>query len=265
MLAPMLGCIKAGPPFVVTETLAVYEAAMIYRDRHPGSGFLRDLNICEPKHIAILEEWVGRRDPPAAKLLGDLRTQSEKSNERLDEWLNMYFGGDEVERSRDKRDAEGNWRISWEVASELMAAIASGAITPTHIERDPQGQPILLVCPIRLADLSAIARRRGDAGEIVSSLLTWYVESKETSTASAAAFVAVYIAQAQAAGRLPTKSGLEAAWHDVGSKFHRDALRTAFDAEMGEDAPARGRPRGSQGTHRQIKSPNFLSARFCDF
>jgi hypothetical protein len=195
ILAPeALGPIKAGQPFVVTETLAVYEAAMIYRDRHPAGGFLRDLNIYDPKDIAKLEDWIGRRDPPTAKLLGDLRrTEPEESNEPPDEWwlnmfvggnmewLNMYFGGDDVQRSRDeaqrrryKRDAEQNWRISWAVASELSAAIASGAITPIHTERNPQGRPIPLVCTIRLADLLAIARRRGDAGEIVSSLATWY-------------------------------------------------------------------------------------------
>jgi hypothetical protein len=176
--APVLGPVKpvkAGPPFVVTETLTVHEAAMMYRDRHPGSGFLRDLNIYDPTHIAKLEDWIGRRDLPTAKLLGDLRTQpEEEGDKRLDEWLNMYFGGDEARRSRDKRDAEQNWRVSWEVASELSAAIASGAITPIHTERDPHGRPIPLVCTIRLADLLAIARRRGDAGDIVSSLATWY-------------------------------------------------------------------------------------------
>jgi hypothetical protein len=204
VLAPLpLGPIKAGPPFVVTETLTVHEAAMIYRDRHPAGGFLRDLNIYDPKHIAKLEDWIGRRDPPPAKLLGDLRMEPEEpepkkkapepeEKARIDEWLNIYFGGDEVKRRNDeeierrndeiqrrnKRDAEQNARISWEVASELSAAIASGAIRPTHIERDPQGRPIPLVCTIRLTDLLAIARRRGDAGEIVSSLATWY-ESAE--------------------------------------------------------------------------------------
>jgi hypothetical protein len=221
VLAPLpLGPIKAGPPFVVTETLTVHEAAMIYRDRHPAGGFLRDLNIYDPKHIAKLEDWIGRRDPPPAKLLGELRMEPEEPEEkepeekepekkaRIDEWLDIYFGGDEVKRRNDeeierrndeiqrrnKRDAEQNARISWEVASELCAAIDNGAIIPIRIERDPQGRPITLVCTIRLADLLAIARQRGDAGEIVSSLLTWY----EPKAVSAAEFVAEYIAKTRA-------------------------------------------------------------------
>jgi hypothetical protein len=254
VLAPKaLGPIKAGPPFVVTEALTVHEAAMIYRDRHPASGFLRDLNIYDATHIAKLEDWVGRRDLPAAKLLGDLRTQPEKSKERLDEWLNIYFGGDEAQRSRDKRHAEQNWRISWEVARELIAAIASGAVTPTHIERDPQGRRIPLVSTIWLADLLAIARRRGDAGEIVASLATWYEPEApaqhELQTGrdrpfigSPVAFTAQYIADT---GRLATQAGLESAWKSAGRKGHREALRAALKGALGEKAPKRGRPKKS--------------------
>jgi hypothetical protein len=261
VLAPVLGPVKSGPPFVVRETLTVHEAAMIYRDRHPACGFLRDLNIYDPKHIAILEGWIGRRDPPAAKLLGDLRMQPEESNEPriFDEWLNMYFGGDEAQRSRDKRDHEPNWRISWEVAVELSAAIASGAIAPMHTERDPEGRPIPLACMIWLADLLEIACRRGDAGEIVSSLLTWYEPSESEpsadrdqqtsrdrpSTGSPVRFTAQYIAGARTAGRLATQAGLESAWKAAERKGHREPLRAAFKEAMGEDAPKRGRPKKS--------------------
>ncbi len=144
----------AGEPFIVTDALTVREAAMIYRDRHPAGRWLSTVNIFDPEHIATLERWIGRRDPPAVKLLGDLRAQPAES------------------------DQERDRRISWEVASELSTAIDNHKIAPVHTERDPQGRTIHLACIVQLADLLAIARKRGDAGEIISSMTNWYEPAK---------------------------------------------------------------------------------------
>jgi hypothetical protein len=75
---------------------------------------------------------------------------------------------------RPETGGERNWRISWEVACELSEGIGNGRIIPIRMEPDRQGRPIGLLCTICISDLLDLARSRGDAGDIVSSLVTWY-------------------------------------------------------------------------------------------
>ena len=55
-------------------------------------------------------------------------------------------------------------------------------------------------------------------------------------------FVRQYIADMQAAKKLPTKSGLEQAAKEMGRKGNRELLRKSFNLQMDGDAPVRGRP-----------------------
>jgi hypothetical protein len=56
-------------------------------------------------------------------------------------------------------------------------------------------------------------------------------------------FVAVYIRETEAAGRLPTKKGMEQRAKDQGIRGGRDRRAQEFDQQMGGKAPSRGRPR----------------------
>jgi hypothetical protein len=147
---PLLHDPEAGPPFVLTDELYVYEAALLARDRHPADTFLSTLDVFDSRALAALEHWIGRRKPPARKVLGELRAPPV-----------------ECGRERDRR-------ICWEFACDLSSAIEKSRITPIAVERDSRGRIIPLACRILLADALAIALRRGDAGEIFSSLLSWY-------------------------------------------------------------------------------------------
>jgi hypothetical protein len=149
---PLMHDPEAGPPFVITDELPVYQAALLARDRHPADGFLSTLNILDPEQIAELEHWIGRRHPSRrpTRLLGELRAP------------------------RVENVTERDRRICWAVARELSAAIAAGTTKPVRTELDPQGRPIYLACLIQLADALAVTGRRGDAGVIFSSLASWY-------------------------------------------------------------------------------------------
>ena len=61
-------------------------------------------------------------------------------------------------------------------------------------------------------------------------------------TGTTQGFVEQYIASAKAAGKSPTKLGLEATARIEGRKGGREQLRTEFNRQMGGDAPVRGRP-----------------------
>src|SRR5262249_3786807 len=67
-----------------------------------------------------------------------------------------------------------NWRKSWSVYCTLLDGVEKGSITPTKPVYFPDRgiNPILTEIP--LSALLIIAERRGDAGEIVASLQTWY-------------------------------------------------------------------------------------------
>jgi hypothetical protein len=133
-------------PYIIHSALRVFEAAMVYADRHPNVAFLGDLDISDPNDVAILEEWIGKPSRPRTRLLGDVGKQPNETDE------------------------ERALRVSWEIARELSEAITTGAIKPVRVERDGQGRIIPLACTIKLKTLLKIARRRGDAGRIVSSL-----------------------------------------------------------------------------------------------
>lgn len=55
-------------------------------------------------------------------------------------------------------------------------------------------------------------------------------------------FVTKYIAREQAAGKRPTKTGLEKEAKNSGRKGRRQNRRNELDKQMGKDAPGRGRP-----------------------
>jgi hypothetical protein len=135
-----------GEPFIIEETISVYAAATVYRNRHPVSGFLKLAKIQDRKHIKMLEHWIGRREPRVPETLSEV--------------------GAEFAESGEERD----WRICWEVYCELVAGINDGTITVAHIARDQSGQIIPIACKIWTRDLLNLARKRGDAGTTLTAL-----------------------------------------------------------------------------------------------
>jgi hypothetical protein len=83
-------------------------------------------------------------------------------------------------------DALENWQKSWSVYCTLVDGIKKGSIAPTKpvYLADRSINPVLTEIP--LVAVLDLARQRGDAGEILSSLLTWY-EPPELATKSSLA------------------------------------------------------------------------------
>jgi hypothetical protein len=138
----------AGAPFILSDMPLVYEAALIYRDRAPPSGFGDHIDLRNSQHINDLEWWIGHRTHRP-------RTPNEARAERAE------------------TDQERDWRICWEVASALCAGIIDKTIKPVRLAHTRQNHLIPLACTINISDLLRLARSRGDAGEIVSSLVSW--------------------------------------------------------------------------------------------
>jgi len=146
-------------PFIIEDTINVYAASMVYRDRHPVTGHLEPVharldkrdgpvgpNPQDPCHIAMLEYRIGRREKRVPTSLSSVGVESEETEQ------------------------ERNWRICWEVYRTLVAGINDGTIKPAHVALDRQGRIIPLACKIWIRDLLSLALQRGDAGNAIAAL-----------------------------------------------------------------------------------------------
>jgi hypothetical protein len=131
----------AGPPFTIGETLTVYQAAMVYADRHPHEAFLA--GPMTPQE-AIKEHEI---------FLGRNRSGSD------------LWRGEPREQESARRRA-----LSWDIYQELLRAIEAREIAPVKAaycgERiDPTRTMIAT------SALLGLAQRRGDAGSYLKSMM----------------------------------------------------------------------------------------------
>jgi hypothetical protein len=134
-------------PFELCDTLTIADAAMVYSSRHPrptywfgkGADNPSPINPREPAGVNQIEELIGKG-------------------------ATKDFGPGTVE----------DWQTSWSVYCTLVDGVEKGSIAPTKpvYLADRSINPVLTEIP--LAALLDLARQRNDAGEIVSSLATWY-------------------------------------------------------------------------------------------
>jgi hypothetical protein len=134
-------------PFTLCDELTIADAAMVYSDRHPrpaywfgkGADNPSPINPREPAGLNEIEKLVGKG-------------------------ATKDFGSGTLE----------NWQKSWSVYCTLVDGVKKGSIVPTKpvylADRDING----VLTAIPLSVLLDLARQRGDPGEILSSLLTWY-------------------------------------------------------------------------------------------
>jgi hypothetical protein len=144
-----LGLAKS-TPYTLRDTLTIADAAMIYCDRHPRPGFFwAEASPHGTAFIDVIEEMIGK-------------------------------GAD-----RDIHPGTlGVWQTSWAVYCTLRQSCEKGAIPAARAVYDSEGKINPLLTEIPLSTLLDLARQRGDAGEIVSSLLTWYDRGEIPAAAS---------------------------------------------------------------------------------
>jgi hypothetical protein len=132
-------------PFTLGDTLTIADAAMLYSDRHPrpviwfGAGAL---NPRKPTDINEIEELIGKG-------------------------ATDHHGPGTLEY----------WEKSWSVYCALADGVQKGSMPATKPVYLPNRRINPVLTEIPLSALLDLARQRGDAGEIVSSLLTWYEDN----------------------------------------------------------------------------------------
>jgi hypothetical protein len=135
-------------PFTLHDTLTIADAAMVYGDRHPRPCF-----------------WFGGNLSPSPLNLRQLAA--------IDEIEKLIGKGAVKNYGDDPRELE-TWEKCWAVYCTLVDAVERGSLPPAKpvYLTDRRINPVLTEIP--LSALLDLARQRGDADDIVSSLLTWY-------------------------------------------------------------------------------------------
>jgi len=134
------------PAFEVGEELSIYEAACVYRDTHPRPKQIGDLDLDEARDCSVAEGLMGlRRD----RLSGDGRNN----------WTAPPEGYKQARRAA--RDAY----------LELIEAVKSGRLEPVRAGFFGAGDLNPFRTFIWRRELIDLAKKRGDAGTIVKTLI----------------------------------------------------------------------------------------------
>jgi hypothetical protein len=156
LLVSILWPVDAWPqsdPFTLGDELTIADAAMVYSDRHPRQSYWygrgpdnpSPINPREPAGVDQIEKMIGKG-----------------ATKDLD--FGFGFGSGALE----------NWQKSWSVYCTLVDNVKKGLITPIKRVYLADGSINRVLTEIWISALLDLARQRGDPGEILSSLLTWY-------------------------------------------------------------------------------------------
>jgi hypothetical protein len=151
-----------GDPYTLCDgELTIADAAMVYCDRHPrpvywfgrGADNPSPINPRAPAGVDQIEKMIGKGATKDFRLVGDYWIVSQVGTGSG--WLE-------------------NWEKSWSVYYTFVDGVKKGSITPTKPVHLADGSINGVLTTIPFSVWLDLARQRGDAGEILSSLLTWY-------------------------------------------------------------------------------------------
>jgi hypothetical protein len=151
-------------PFTLCDPLTISDAAMVWGDRHPRPPSLFTPGGMWGVRWTLWGQAIWDRLPKCAVNL--------RESAGVDEIEKMIGKG----ATNEKYDPEmlEIWQSCWSVYCTFLAGVEDGSLPATKPVYLANGRINGVLTEIPLCVVLDHARQRGDAGEIFSSLLTWY-------------------------------------------------------------------------------------------